>query len=71
MKMGTLLKSVHFHLNLFRWGTNYIMLHPIVFAYNATNVTITGGGVIYGQGQYWYDCSDKNRSAYPCDGYVG
>jgi hypothetical protein len=29
---------------------------PIVYSYYADNITITGGGVIDGQGWYWWDC---------------
>lgn len=43
---------------------------PVIGAYHATNVTLTGGGVINGQGQaWWYNCTrchypPNNDSAY-------
>lgn len=43
------------------WGS-LIRSYP-----GSTNVTITGGGVIDGQGEPWYSCI--NKPAAPCSGY--
>lgn len=39
---------------------------PFIFVYNATNVTLTGGGVVDGQGQPWWACS-WNLTQPPCN----
>lgn len=37
---------------------------PVIGAFNAKNITVTGGGEINGQGQSWYDiCTSHNISA--------
>lgn len=42
---------------------------PVISAWDATNVTVTGGGVIDGNGAAWYACfADKLRSP-PCNGF--
>jgi hypothetical protein len=31
----------------------------VIRSYNANNITITGGGIIDGQGSPWWDCGRK------------
>uniref|UniRef100_A0A914BUG1 Pectate lyase superfamily protein domain-containing protein n=1 Tax=Acrobeloides nanus TaxID=290746 RepID=A0A914BUG1_9BILA len=47
--------------------TNGMTKQPLVYSYNANNITITGGGVIDGNGPYWYDCRYKDQP--PCAPY--
>jgi polygalacturonase len=39
----------------------------VIRSYQADNITITGGGVIDGQGQYWWPCQ-LNLTQPPCSG---
>uniref|UniRef100_A0A914DGA2 Uncharacterized protein n=1 Tax=Acrobeloides nanus TaxID=290746 RepID=A0A914DGA2_9BILA len=50
----------------------FLTKQPVVYILNATNVTITGGGVINGNGPIWYNCStnnDLNDTIAPCHPY--
>jgi hypothetical protein len=41
----------------------------LVRSYNAENITITGGGVINGDGAPWWLCARRNLSEDPCHGF--
>ena len=45
-----------------------LMHQALVFAWNATNISLGGGGTIDGHGQPWWDCANK-LSAPPCNGH--
>lgn len=42
---------------------------PIISAWAAENVSITGGGIIDGNGAAWWACSDAKLVGPPCNGY--
>uniref|UniRef100_A0A914DWA4 Pectate lyase superfamily protein domain-containing protein n=1 Tax=Acrobeloides nanus TaxID=290746 RepID=A0A914DWA4_9BILA len=50
------------------WMYYGLVKQPLIASYNATNITITGGGTIDGQGPYWYACRN-NATAPPCYPY--
>jgi polygalacturonase len=41
--------------------------HPLVWAVNASNVTIAGSGVINGAGPYWWYCGSPPKHCYAID----
>lgn len=43
--------------------------HPVIMAWNASNITITGGGLIDGNGAAWYECAAQKLRTAPCNGY--
>lgn len=42
---------------------------PVIASYNTTNVTITGGGLIDGNGAAWWSCFDAGLAPPPCNNY--
>ena len=43
------------------------MFHPFIRSFKAENITLTGGGLIDGQGSIWWSCAYKKNP--PCSGY--
>lgn len=42
---------------------------PVITAWEAENVSVTGGGVIDGNGAAWWACADAKLVGPPCNGY--
>uniref|UniRef100_A0A914E8B2 Pectate lyase superfamily protein domain-containing protein n=1 Tax=Acrobeloides nanus TaxID=290746 RepID=A0A914E8B2_9BILA len=75
---GTILGSINVSdyevISILPWYGYHtdLVKQPFVYMYNATNVTITGGGTIDGNGPYWYRCmiNDTNPPCYPYGRYA-
>ena len=46
-----------------------LMHQALIFAWNRTNISLSGRGFIDGQGQDWWKCAD-NLDDHPCSGYA-
>jgi polygalacturonase len=42
---------------------------PVINVWHASNVSVTGGGLIDGNGAAWWACSDAHLVGPPCDGF--
>uniref|UniRef100_A0A914DP51 Polygalacturonase n=1 Tax=Acrobeloides nanus TaxID=290746 RepID=A0A914DP51_9BILA len=60
---GTILGSTN--TTLYQWNSAY--WHPLILASNVQNVTMTGGGLIDGNGSIWWKCARTNNSLPPCE----
>jgi polygalacturonase len=55
-------------LPILPWFGTGLEWMSVVHSYNVSNISITGGGVIDGQGQPWWGCA-SNLTLPPCNGY--
>lgn len=66
---GKFLQIIIFELIVaFRYASGGAIKQPIIYIYNGTNITFTGGGTIDGNGPYWYPC-EFNTTNPPCHPY--
>ncbi len=52
------------------YSGDWLNWQAVVHSYNASNITITGGGLIDGQGEAWWKCQNAHPSlsGEPCNG---
>lgn len=55
-----------------RWeGVEVNVYSPCIYAKNATNISITGNGVIDGQGEFWWKAFHNGQTEYPRPTLIG